>query len=230
MINMTRRVGLALALAVLGPAQAKAVFITGYAQGTITTTNRTQPAVFGAPLYEFTPGEALYLSFRFDPATSTPFDPSGPNRQSYFFRPAFFELTTGGGYKASGESSQLFEASYATAGVTNGPTDSLRLFIGSPAGYIELSFSDPTGTALSSTALPTQEEISRFPGATLHFDAERRGGNEDFDAIIVPVADASDFPVPEPSTFALGGIGLMILGLGYARGRRERSTARRPRA
>lgn len=219
MTNMTRRVGLALALAVLGPAQAQAALITGFAQGTITI-NLSSPMP-GRQVYNFTPGERLFLTFSFD-SEGAEFLGGSATQAGYIVRPASFWLITEGGYQAG---SSLLPFRINNAVVTDGPTDAFRLLLGNAFNNVDIRFSDPTGTALSSTALPTLAEINRFPQASVTFYRGSINGDEAFMGIVAPVADTSDFPIPEPSTFALGGIGLGILGLGYARRRRERTTA-----
>lgn len=220
MTILTRRVGLALALAVLGPTQAQAVLITGFAQGAITF-NQSGIDRPGGQVYFFTPGEGLFLTYSFDTANSRPMGGFGPDEERYFV-PSSFQLATEGGYNGRGQSSGL---SFGEARVRNGLSDSFVLQIGNSLGNIELIFFDPTGTALSSTALPTLAEIGRFTRASVMFNREFQFGVESFRGSVTPVADASTFPIPEPSTFALAVIGLGILGLGYARRHRERTTA-----
>lgn len=215
---MTRRVGLALALAVLGPARAQAVLITGYVQGEITSGQSE-----GVGAYNFRTGEGLYLTYSFDTAMSEP--PLGgftPDEERYHVPPASFRLTTDGGYNAVGRSFQFL---YGEARVRNGMSDRFTLLIGDSFGNIELVFSDPTGTALSSTALPTLAEICRFTLASVVFNRESQFATESFRGDLRPVADSGAFPSPEPSTFAMAVIGLGMLGVGYARRHRERATA-----
>ncbi len=222
MMNLMRRAFLAISAVLLASGHAHAVMISGFAQGTITSamSGLDQP---GGQVYRFTPGEGIFLSYSFDTSRSEP--PLGgfsPDEQRYFVPPASFRLTTEGGYNGSGQSSQF---TFGEARVTNGLSDRFTLLIGGPGGNIELVFSDPTGTVLSSTALPTLAEIGGFSRASVAFSRELRNGAESFRADLTPVVDASNFPVPEPSTFALGGIGLAILGLGRARRRRAWATA-----
>ncbi len=222
MTMISRRVGLALALSLLGSVQARAVMITGYAGGEITL-NRTTGRPGGSQLYNFTPGEGLYITYSFE--TSRVENPGGSGGAfgSYTPVPVFFQLYTSGGYTAS---SQSIEFRGGNLFVRNGATDSLVFRIGTGGLDLELSLFDPTGTVLSSTALPTQEQLTRFTQGSVEFNRERSAGDENFVASIRSLPSAIALPLPEPSTFAMGGIGLGIVGLGYfARRRRERASA-----
>ncbi len=213
---------LALALSpllLLAASPAHAVLITGRAQGTITF-NGTAPGA-----YQFTPGEVVSVTFAYDPALSTTdgLPPGTPTRASYYVRPGTFRVTTGGGYDRSGGPDIPSFRAAGFGSVTNGPTDIFLLELGSGSLNITLTFTDPTGTALSSTALPTLAELLRFTGGTLDFNREGRV-DEIFGSTVVPVAD---FPVPEPSTLALGAIGIGVLGLAGMRRRRGAGATRR---
>jgi hypothetical protein len=198
--------------------------ITGYAQGVITL-NGSHPSG-----YQFTPGEAVYLTFVFDPAKATTVgQPAGtPTRQSYDVGvPWSFSVTTGGGFTSNGSrspSSGFF--SNGIARVENGATDRFELEFYTGTGGITLTYTDPTGTALASTALPTLADLLRFPGGTLDFYREGRF-DQGFRSTVRQVADASDFPVPEPSTLALGAIGVGVLGLAGMRRRKGAGATRR---
>ncbi len=207
---------LALALVVLAATTpARAVPITGLVRGTIAT-NMSEPIRVGMTAYQFTVGESFSLSYTFDSDRAMLVGTPGATEARYEIRPAFFSLTTGGGYEATGASTGgTFEP--ARVMVTNGTTDALRLSIGDADGYINLSLSDPTGTALDSLALPSIADLGRFPVASFDFSKERQFGFEGFRATGAPVA------VPEPSGLATVGVGT-LLSLGYAR-RRKRAAA-----
>ncbi len=215
---------LALALVVLLSASSAshAVLITGYAQGAIMF-NGSDPRG-----YQFTPGEAVYLTFAYDPdrATTDGLPPGTPTQQRYDVgRPWSFRVTTGGGFVANGSPPSGF-FSNGSARVVNGATDLFELTFYTGSTGITLTYTDPTGTALSSTALPTPAELLRFPGGTLDFSREGRF-DQSFLSTVSPVVDASDFPVPEPSTLALGAIGVGVLGLAEMRRRKGAGATRR---
>ncbi len=206
---------LALALAMLCAAsRAHAAAINAFATGTITE-NRDGRNSLGSPMYRFTTGESLSLSFSFDTDRATG-SVLTATRASYELRPASFELTTGGGFSATGANTGG-TAEPARVWVTDGPTDVLRFDIGAASGSIGVVFSDPTGTALSSTSLPSLADIVRFSAGRMEFSRERSGGAEGFLATVAPVG------VPEPTTVAMWGL-LMLMGLGIA-WRRERPAA-----
>jgi hypothetical protein len=195
-----RPLALALVVVLSASSSAHAVLVTGRAMGAITL-NGSPPGT-----YQFTPGEAVFVTFEYDPQLSEVFGPAPPSGQRYLVRPGTFGVTTGGGFAARGTPPPNSLSSQAI--VVNGATDIFELEIFTGSSGITLRFTDPTGTALSSTALPTLAELLRFPGGTLDYGREFDGVG--FRATVVPVAD---FPVPEPSTLALGLIGVGVLGL-----------------
>ena len=111
MTILTRRVGLALALAlaVLGPAQAQAVPHHGICRGR-SPSNRSGGSFFpGGQVYRLhAPAKVLYLTYTFDTAESEPpLGGFGPDDAALSVVPASFQqLTTSGGYNASGRSSR----------------------------------------------------------------------------------------------------------------------------
>ena len=220
MMNMTRRVGLALALAVLGSAPTYAIMITGYVGGQITL-NRSGGGPFDPPVYHFTPGEGLYITYSFETSRVENPGGSGGDFDRYAVVPASFVLSTSGGYTASGQSSQFLGGDLF---VRNGATDSLVFWLGTAGSNITLSLIDPTGMALSSTAIPTQEQLTLFTEGSVTFNRERQNADENFVASVRSLPSPLTVPIPEPSTFTLGGLGLAFLGLGYARGRLGRAS------
>jgi hypothetical protein len=193
---------LALALVVLlsASSSAHAVLVTGRAMGTITSND-------SSPRAPIAPGDTVSVTFTYDPARAGSSFVIPTGRRYFDIQPWTFSLTTGGGFRGGAVSDRT---SPGFASVVDGPTDIFELEL-SFHGFtgITLTFTDPTGTALSSTALPTLEELLRFPGGTLGFGREAPP-DVYFGATVVPVAD---FPVPEPSTLALGLIGVGVLGL-----------------
>ena len=190
---------------------ALAVLVTGRAMGTVTLNG--SPPRPGA--YQFTPGEAVFLTFEYDTERATQGGGTA-TQQSYFVQPWTFRVTTGGGFVSGATTVGQGPLSPGFARVVNGPTDSFFLSL-SYFGVvgIDLTFTDPTGAALSSTALPTLEELLRFPGGTLDYGREFQ--DLSFRSTVAPVAD---FSVPEPGTFVLGAIGVGLLGLATLRRRK----------
>ena len=89
MTNMTRRVGLATALIMLGSVQARAVLITGYVGGEITL-NRSGGTFSGGQVYNFTPGEGLYVTYSFETSRVENPGGSGGDSDRYQVVPASF--------------------------------------------------------------------------------------------------------------------------------------------
>ena len=196
------------------PVPAHAALITGRAMGTITVNNSPPSSSSGAP-YQFTPGEAVSVTFGYDPQLSVLLDTTATG-QTYRVRPGTFRVNTSGGFTSGGgpPPNSNPDSNFGLGYVTNGPTDIFELDLSTGSAAIGLRFTDPTGTALSSTALPTLAELLRFPGATLSYYREFDGAS--FQATVVPVAD---FPVPEPSTLALGLVGFGLAGGSWMRRR-----------
>ncbi len=186
---------------------AHAVPITARAMGTITLNG----SIPRPGIYQFTPGEAVFVEFEYDPERAT-LQGNSPTGATYYLEFTTFRVTTGGGYTSIGR--RNFQPFSESVSVTNGPTDRVFFSLGGSDPNIDLTFTDPTGTALSSTALPTLAELLRFPGGTLGFSTFNV--NISFLATVVPVAD---FPVPEPSTLALGLVGFGLAAASWMRRR-----------
>lgn len=84
----------------------------------------------------------------------------------------------------------------------------------------------PAGLRLRVALDPREMDLS-LGLAVGRFTYTRDGGvgSEGFDADMVRVADSSGFPVPEPSTMAMGAIGVGMLGLAEVRRRHRHRRA-----
>lgn len=187
---------------------ARATLVTGYAIGQVTANLSFDGPNSPAPPLPFTVGESVYFVFRFDPDLAQTISPG-----RYDLRGATFRVLTGGGYSGTGTGGPTPRE----AAVTDGATDRFTVLMGSGNGYLSLFLTDPSGQALSSTDLPTAAEWIAFPGGTLEFGRDRGQGFEGFRASIVPVADTSGFPMPEPNGIAMGLMGAVMAGVGLCR-------------
>jgi hypothetical protein len=191
-----------LAIASL-PAEGWAAPITGFVQGTITM-GQSQADNPGGRVYDFTPGELFALTYTFaDTGAGPPSEFNG--LYGYLVPPARFALITSGGYAGSGRSFGLLGCD---ASLRDGTFDLFRLAIGGDLGYVEVTFRDDAGLCLTSTALPSLAEILHFTVASVYFSSESSRGVETFRGSGAPVAALSS-PVPEPSAFVTGAIGLV---------------------
>lgn len=197
-------------------APAHAVLITGVVQGVVESNFSDRPP-FGLPVVDlrfFAPGEAFELTYSFDPARAI-LGGSTPTAADYTVPGIRFRITAADGYSFEGIGMDT-RLSMASVGVMDGPNDRFSLSIGGATGFARLIFTDPTGMALSSTALPTLAEINRFSGVTVEFGRERATSFEGFRGSGVPVSTS---PVPEPSSLALGLLGFGLAGVGWGRRR-----------
>lgn len=206
---MKRIPAITLFLMAFAPA-CRAVPITGYVQGPITAANDT-PSSTSIDVQRYTVGTVASIAYAFDPARA--FDDGGG---SYRIPSMTFGFATSDGLSGSGRTADFTPNAVR---VIDGPTDRVRIEIGSASAFLVLSFSDPSGLAIASTALPTIADLLRFPAVAVQMDRERGTGGDQFLAAAVPVPDTSTFPVPEPSTLALGLAGAGLIGL--TRGRRR---------
>jgi len=205
---MIQTAGLLAAL-LLMTAPSRAATITGRVLGQITSNNS------GPDGYPFAVGETIDLSFSIG-TIGTPIGGPGPGERRYSNLFGSFTLLTGSGYA----SPTIPRTTLVTALVVDRPGgDGFSFIMGGPDGTIQLGFGDPTGSALSSLDLPTSDELLGFPGGGLFFVRETTVGNGAFRASIAP-ASVDAPPVPEPSTLAMGLVGLGIVGV-YARRRRK---------
>jgi hypothetical protein len=97
--------------------------------------------------------------------------------------------------------------------VTDGPVDRVRMSLANENGLLWLTFTDPTGQAINGLNFPTIADLGRFPEVTLMLDRVVGQGADGFIARGRPVANADDFPVPEPGGLALGLIGAGVLAV-----------------
>lgn len=205
-------------------APAHAVLITGTVRGTVRS-NFTDRHPFGPPVVNlrfFVPGEAFELTYSFDTAQAI-LENSTPTGAGYTVRNIQFQITAAGGYRFEGRGLDTRQ-SQAFLGVLDGPTDRVVMRIGGASGHALVTFTDPSGLALSSTALPTSAEMARFGRVDVEFGRERNVHFEGFHGSGVAVAVAT----PEPSTLAMGLVGVVLATAGWARRRSPRRISHGP--
>jgi hypothetical protein len=211
-----RPLALALVVLCLCPASGvRADIVTSLAEGQVTANFSTRWSwPTDTPYYDFTPGESVSLTWTYDPEAVSLVTGTGDQR-TYTVPSARFQFTTGGGFDSG--LSRIYGQSMII--VTDGAVDRLTFYIGDGFNHISLRLADPTGSALSSAAIPTAADIRSFSTLSLMFGRERYGADEGFVATLTPVA-TSTASVPEPSSLATVGVGT-LLALGYAWRRRR---------
>lgn len=192
----------------LAPAS-RAVLISGYVEGTINQAFIDVGSI-GRP-FPFTVGASVYLAYQIETDRLL----AMPTPGEYVIQLASFQLQTSDGF--SGGGMQIGAVSPGRLAVINGPTDRVVIMFGMPSANISLVFTDPTGQAINSLAVPMAADLLRFPGVAITLARELALSADQFNATGVPVPSAADFPVPEPSTLAMGLVGSGLLGLACLR-------------
>lgn len=176
---------------------------------------------------------AAPLSFDFSGAvTDDPFGVShlgAPIAGSFSFDPAALDLipdaTTGGylsqggdfGFTVTVDGAPFSVAGSLFIGVVNAGTDQYTVTADNGSTTLELLFDDASGTAFTSDALPTSVSLAAFAFRQFRlFD----NGAEFLGSVDTLTAGATP-PVPEPTSTALLGAGLLLMAL-LAFGRRMR--------
>ena len=181
--------------------EADAVFVTEYFGGTVTAGT--------SPDFGSFPGSAILGSFSYDSNTVAS---AGATATSARYATGSLAISV----PAMNFS---YQAAAGTITIVHMPgvLDSFILEV--PDGFGEdafFSINDPTGSSLSSTALPSAPNFGASSTSTLHYSSHHAFST--FDANITSFA-----PVPEPSSLILVGLGGAATGIGMARRRRRGS-------
>jgi len=109
-------------------------------------------------------------------------------------------------------------------GVSNGTTTTTLLYFGEPELEANASADDGTNNFRSLWANLSTLRLSGLLTLTIDVDNNAADENIFVDNISLQGNRGAAAPVPEPSTFAMGGTALFLMGLGYAHRLRRTAT------
>jgi PEP-CTERM motif len=204
--------GAALAIIWLSALTAEASVVTINFTGTITAINDPSGFISGSNVGDSFSGSLVY-------DTSAPIAVPGANPAEYDYLPGStppyasplgISITVGShtfdphypGVMQIHVQNDLTGSTYPDAFVAVASTQ-----VGTSASLAVFGLADTTGTALSSTDLPTSLDFSKFDASEFQLTSPT-GGPDIFDGIINGVGA----PVPEPASVTLLGIGALAMG------------------
>ncbi len=200
----------ALSITLISAMTAEASIVTINFTGTITSINDPSGFISGSSVGGSFSGSLVY-------DTSAPIAVAGANPAEYDYLPAStpsyasplgLTFTVGShtfdphypGVMQIHVQNDLVSSTYPDAFVAVASTQ-----VGTGATLAVFGLADTTGTALSSTALPTSLDFSKFDASEFQL-TDGKGGPDIFDGTINGVS------VPEPASTTLLGIGALAIG------------------